>query len=65
LFLLTLLSAALSKAVQRSVVWYSLMIAWLVYAATYGLLVGKQEGPDPPLPICLAQTTLIYSVPTL
>lgn len=65
LFLCTLLPAVFSRAVQRSVAWYSLMTAWVVYSLSYGLLVGRQEGPEPPLNICLLQTLLIYAVPAL
>ncbi|XP_006455641.1 hypothetical protein AGABI2DRAFT_121542 [Agaricus bisporus var. bisporus H97] len=56
----------LSKSVVRSPSWYNLIAAWFVYSLSYGLLVGRQEGPDqPPMGLCLAQTLLIYAVPAL
>lgn len=65
MFVCTLLPAVLSRAVQRSVAWYSLMTAWLVYSLSYGLLVGRHEGEEPPHGLCLAQALLIYAVPAL
>ncbi|KAF9452946.1 hypothetical protein P691DRAFT_134132 [Macrolepiota fuliginosa MF-IS2] len=66
LCLCTLLPAVFSKNVHRSVGWYSLMTAWLVYSLSYGLLVGWQEGPNkPPLGLCIFQAPLVYSVPPL
>lgn len=42
------------------------MTGWLLYSLSYGLLVGRQEGPDePPLGLCITQTLLIYAVPVL
>ncbi|KAF7759911.1 hypothetical protein Agabi119p4_11606 [Agaricus bisporus var. burnettii] len=56
----------LSKSIVRSPSWYNLLAAWLVYSLSYGLLVGRQEGPgQPPIGLCLAQTLLIYAVPPL
>lgn len=61
-----LLPAVLSKTIQRSRVWYSMMVAWLVFALSYGLLVGRQEPPSqPPFGLCLVQTLLVYAVPPL
>ncbi|KAF9446234.1 hypothetical protein P691DRAFT_708956, partial [Macrolepiota fuliginosa MF-IS2] len=66
LLLCTLLPAVFSKNVHRSVGWYNLMITWLVYSLSYGLLVGRQvESIEPPLGLCLFQTLLIYAVPAL
>ncbi|KAF9444668.1 hypothetical protein P691DRAFT_736113 [Macrolepiota fuliginosa MF-IS2] len=66
LLLCTLLPAVFSKNVYRSIGWYNLMTAWLVYSLSYGLLVGRQvESADPPLDLCLFQTSLIYAVPGL
>jgi len=61
----TFLPAILSKNVHRSIGWYSLIAAWLVYSLSYALLIGKQEGPDPPFGLCAFQSLLIYAVPTL
>lgn len=66
LFVFTLTPAIFSKKVQRSIGWYNLMTAWSVYSLSYGLLIGRQETPDPPpLGICLTQTLVIYAVPPL
>ncbi|XP_006459460.1 hypothetical protein AGABI2DRAFT_177395, partial [Agaricus bisporus var. bisporus H97] len=65
MFVCTLLPAILSKTVQRSVAWYSLMLAWLTFSLSYGLLVGRQEGEEPPRTLCLVQALLIYGVPAL
>lgn len=65
LSLCTFLPAIFSKSVQRSIGWYSLTTAWLVYSMSYGLLIGKQEGPKPPLGLCLLQALLVYAVPPL
>ncbi|KAJ3574174.1 hypothetical protein NP233_g1931 [Leucocoprinus birnbaumii] len=65
LSLCTFLPAILSRKVQRSIGWYSLMTAWLVYTISYGLLIGKQEGPEPAFGLCLFQALLVYAVPPL
>ncbi|KAF5359744.1 hypothetical protein D9756_003442 [Leucocoprinus leucothites] len=65
LVLCTFLPAILSRNVKRSIGWYSLMTAWLVYSLSYGLLIGRQEGPEPPFGLCLFQTLLVYAVPPL
>jgi hypothetical protein len=65
LCLCTIVPAILSRTVHRSIAWYSLMTAWLVYSVSYGLLIGKQEGPNPPFGLCLLQTLLVYAGPPL
>jgi len=65
LSLCTFLPAILSKNVRRSIGWYSLIAAWLVYSLSYALLIGKQEGTDPPSGLCVFQSLLIYAVPAL
>ena len=65
LSLCTFLPAILSKNVYRSIGWYSLMTAWLVYSLSYALLIGKQEGPDPPFGLCVFQSLLVYATPPL
>ncbi|KAF9450979.1 hypothetical protein P691DRAFT_788090 [Macrolepiota fuliginosa MF-IS2] len=64
--LCTLLPAMLSRNVKRSVGWYSLMVAWLLFSVGYVLLVGRQERPEePPRGLCLAQVLLTYPAPAL
>ncbi|KAL9714062.1 hypothetical protein Ac2012v2_002369 [Leucoagaricus gongylophorus] len=65
LSLCTFLPAILSKNIYRSIGWYSLMTAWLVYSLSYALLIGKQEGPDPPFGLCVFQSLLVYAAPPL
>lgn len=61
-----LLPALFSKNVHRSIGWYSMMGAWLVYGLSYSLLIGLQERDDPPPKgLCLLQTLLIYPAPVL
>jgi hypothetical protein len=61
----TLLTAICCRAIQRSIAWYNLITGWLVYSLSYGLLVGRQEGPQPPMGLCVLQTVLVYAVPGL
>ncbi|KAF9446246.1 hypothetical protein P691DRAFT_828000 [Macrolepiota fuliginosa MF-IS2] len=66
LFSCMLAVVAFSKNIHRSIGWYNLMTSWLVYSLSYGLLVGRQEGPaKPPSGLCLFQTSLVYAVPPL
>lgn len=66
LFVVILIPAIFSKNVHRSMGWYSLMIAWLVYSLSYVLLIGRQDTHGlPAFGICLAQTLVIYAVPPL
>lgn len=65
MFICSFLPAIFSRGVQRSAGWYSLMTAWLVYALSYILLVGKQEGPEPAFGLCMLQTLLVYAAPSL
>ncbi|KXN90377.1 hypothetical protein AN958_04246 [Leucoagaricus sp. SymC.cos] len=66
LTVLTLLLAVLSRNVSQSAGWYGLMTGWVIYALSYGLIVGYQEGEkEPPLGVCAFQTLLIYAAPAL
>lgn len=64
-FAITILTVALSKQLYRGKGWFGMMSYWLVYALSYGLLVGKQTGPEPSFGHCLAQTLFIYAAPPL
>jgi hypothetical protein len=66
LFLCALVTAVLSKSVDRSLCWYNLMIAGLVYSLSFGCIIGKQETADqPPLALCVTQAVLINAAPVL
>ncbi|KAF7308838.1 hypothetical protein MKEN_01083700 [Mycena kentingensis (nom. inval.)] len=64
---LTLVVAAAycSPVIKRSELWYRHMISWVVYSATFLLLLGRQLGPPPPIGLCMVQASLIYAAPTL
>ncbi|KAJ7650199.1 hypothetical protein FB45DRAFT_11987 [Roridomyces roridus] len=62
---ITLLAAAFSRHTHRSKTWYSMIVSWQVYAASYLLILGYQLGPEPSRGICALQTMLIYSTPPL
>lgn len=61
----TLAPALFSAKVRRRLPWTAQMITWLVYSASYLLLVGRQQGQEPQQELCLFQTALIYSVDPL
>ncbi|KAJ3552477.1 hypothetical protein NP233_g12875 [Leucocoprinus birnbaumii] len=66
LIICILVPAILSTSIHRSIGWYSMMAAWLMYSSSYALLIGLQEGEEePPRGICLAQTLFIYPAPVL
>ncbi|KAJ7429673.1 hypothetical protein B0H11DRAFT_2142246 [Mycena galericulata] len=61
LLLATVVAAAVSPTIHRSHTWFSMIISWMVYAASYMLILGHQLGPEPPQGICAFQMTLIYA----
>lgn len=62
----TLFPPIFSKNVNRSPGWYSLMLGWLLFSLSYGLLIGHQQSTDQPPPgLCTAQALLVYAVPPL
>ncbi|EIN07924.1 hypothetical protein PUNSTDRAFT_135444 [Punctularia strigosozonata HHB-11173 SS5] len=66
--LLVVLGIALtSKRVHRMATWYGLCLSWVISAISYSLLalVGQDSGRQPPLNICLTQSSLIYAAPVL
>ncbi|KAJ3574195.1 hypothetical protein NP233_g1932 [Leucocoprinus birnbaumii] len=60
-----ILTAICSQKVYRGKAWFGMMACWLVYALSYGLLVGKQIGPEPSFAHCFVQTMFIYAAPPL
>lgn len=61
----TMMTAICSKQIYRGKGWYGMMSCWLVYALSYGLLVGRQIGPEPNFAHCFIQTIFIYAAPPL
>ncbi|KAJ6531851.1 hypothetical protein B0H19DRAFT_459200 [Mycena capillaripes] len=62
----TVVPAALSSNIHRSKTWFSMIISWMVYAASYLLILGYQLGPEgPPRGICGLQMLFIYACPPL
>ncbi|KAJ7678865.1 hypothetical protein DFH06DRAFT_499768 [Mycena polygramma] len=65
LLLATVVPAAVSPSIHRSKTWFSMIISWMVYAASYMLILGHQLGPEPPRGICGLQMLFIYACPPL
>jgi hypothetical protein len=66
LFLAAVLAPALfNKNILRQATWFSLVVAWMVYALAYLLIADQQLGSEPPFGLCFLQMSLIYSVPPL
>ncbi|KAJ6576539.1 hypothetical protein DFH09DRAFT_362948 [Mycena vulgaris] len=65
LLLATVVPAAMSSRIHRSKTWFSMIISWMVYAASYMLILGHQLGPQPPRGICVLQMLFIYASPPL
>ncbi|KAJ7116069.1 hypothetical protein C8R44DRAFT_880443 [Mycena epipterygia] len=66
IFSLTLVVAMayFSPTVHRSELWFNHMISWIVYSASFLILVGHQLGPTPPFGLCMVQAAFIYAAPT-
>ncbi|KAF8169110.1 hypothetical protein K438DRAFT_238677 [Mycena galopus ATCC 62051] len=58
-------TAHLSSTVHRSGLWFRHIISWIIYSASFLLLVGNQFTPTPPFGLCMVQAALIYAAPTL
>ncbi|KAF8659842.1 hypothetical protein AX16_001727 [Volvariella volvacea WC 439] len=58
-----LVTAALSKRVNRAATWYSFLISWAIFAVSYVLLPMKPYGYEAPFGACLFQATMIYAAP--
>jgi hypothetical protein len=65
ILLITILTVVVSKRLYRGKGWFSMMLYWLIYALSYGLLVGKQTGSEPSFGLCYFQTLFIYAAPPL
>jgi len=58
-----LLPAMFSQSVHRMKTWFNLIVACIIYCVSFLLLLGRQSGPEPPLPLCVFQAGLIYAAP--
>jgi hypothetical protein len=65
MLLATIVPAALSPNIHRSKTWFSMIISWMVYAASYLLILGHQLGAEPPRGVCGLQMLFIYASPPL
>ncbi|KAJ7104087.1 hypothetical protein B0H15DRAFT_808406 [Mycena belliarum] len=65
LLLVTIAPPALSKNIHRSKTWFSMILSWMVYSASYLLIIGHQMGPEPPRGVCGLQMLLVYATPPL
>ncbi|KAF9012140.1 hypothetical protein BDZ89DRAFT_1167326 [Hymenopellis radicata] len=65
LLVVVLLTAILSPRVQRSSLWYSFIVCWILYSLSFLLNVSYQRGPLPPHGLCLGQAALIYASPAM
>ncbi|CAK5274672.1 unnamed protein product [Mycena citricolor] len=59
------LVAHYSPNVHRTPLWFRHLVSWIVYTASFTLLVGHQFGGPPPLGLCAVQAALIHAVPVL
>ncbi|KAF8910295.1 hypothetical protein CPB85DRAFT_693820 [Mucidula mucida] len=56
-----LVVAKLSPNVRRAAIWYTFIMAWIVYCLAYLMLVGHQQGPPPDHTRCLVQAVFVYA----
>ncbi|KAF8908498.1 hypothetical protein CPB84DRAFT_1766772, partial [Gymnopilus junonius] len=62
--LLILVTAALSRNVNRLSTWYSFCMSWIISTFSYSLLsLTGQQLTEPNFGLCFTQALLIYSVP--
>ncbi|KAK0189056.1 hypothetical protein F5146DRAFT_693874 [Armillaria mellea] len=66
-FSLIVLTAALSRHVQRHSIWINFCISWIISCISYTLLVfaGTNESEHVPFALCVTQAALIYGAPVL
>lgn len=57
--------ALFSSYVKRSRAWFGVLTAWMLYSATYLLLIGRQLDPEPPYGLCMLQAALVYATTPL
>ncbi|TFK40431.1 hypothetical protein BDQ12DRAFT_721869 [Crucibulum laeve] len=60
-----LATALFSRKVNRRRPWYNMLVSWLVYSASYLLLVGFQGDKGPPFWFCFLQAVFVYGAPPL
>lgn len=63
LLLLVVLTAAFSRQVQRRASWFGFMLPVIFYQTSFLLLLGAQNHSQPPFPLCVMQSVLIYALP--
>lgn len=63
--ILVLAPALFSSHVKRSRAWFGVLTAWMLYSATYLLLIGRQLDPEPPYGLCMLQAALVYATTPL
>ncbi|KAK0239024.1 hypothetical protein EDD85DRAFT_951237 [Armillaria nabsnona] len=66
-FLLIVLTAVLSRHVQRHFTWLNFCISWIISCISYTLLVftGTNGSEHVPYALCVTQAALIYGAPVL
>ncbi|KAK0467159.1 uncharacterized protein EV420DRAFT_1700105 [Desarmillaria tabescens] len=66
-FLLVVLTAVLSRHVQRHFTWLNFCVSWIISCISYTLLVFTGNGSKhaPPFELCVVQAALIYGAPVL
>ncbi|KAF9456593.1 hypothetical protein BDZ94DRAFT_1275235 [Collybia nuda] len=57
--------ALFSRSVLRMTTWFTMLICWALYSASFLFLVGRQTGPEPSLGLCTFQAGLVYGAPPL
>ncbi|KAJ7611717.1 hypothetical protein FB45DRAFT_940784 [Roridomyces roridus] len=64
---LLLLTALISRNVQRHPVLLSFCATWFIYATSFTLLLyaGKQTGPQPSMQLCIVQAAFMYGSPVM
>ncbi|PBK99582.1 hypothetical protein ARMGADRAFT_1059684 [Armillaria gallica] len=66
-FLLIVLTAILSRHIQRHFTWLNFCISWIISCVSYTLLVftGTNGSKHVPYALCVTQAALIYGAPVL
>ncbi|KAK7059839.1 hypothetical protein R3P38DRAFT_3168291 [Favolaschia claudopus] len=61
------LTTTLSSRAPRNATWQNFFTAWIVSTVSYSLLLfsGQLNNPKPSFGVCLAQSGLIYGIPSL
>ncbi|KAF8217621.1 hypothetical protein K438DRAFT_2006688 [Mycena galopus ATCC 62051] len=61
------LTTTLSSRAPRNATWQNLFTSWIISTISYSLLLfsGQAHKPNPTFGVCLAQSGLIYGIPSL